>query len=55
MNMAGALGSFCSSLAFPFLLKITGQPQTYFLTAAALNVLAILCWIGMHPDRPLRK
>lgn len=55
MNMMGSLGSFCSSLAFPYLLKVTGTPQTYFLTAAALNVVAILCWIGMRPDQPLRK
>jgi ACS family glucarate transporter-like MFS transporter len=55
MNMAGSLGSFCSSLAFPYLLKVTGKPQTYFLMAAALNVLAIVCWIGVRPDRPLRK
>jgi hypothetical protein len=25
------------------------------LTAAALNVVAILCWMGMRPDQPLRK
>jgi ACS family glucarate transporter-like MFS transporter len=53
MNMMGSLGSFCSSLAFPYLLKVTGKPQAYFLTAAALNVVAILCWIGVRPDRPL--
>jgi ACS family glucarate transporter-like MFS transporter len=53
MNMMGSLGSFCSSLAFPYLLKITGKPQTYFLTAATLNVGAILCWLAMRPDRPL--
>jgi ACS family glucarate transporter-like MFS transporter len=53
MNMMGSLGSFCSSLAFPYLLKVTGNPQTYFLTAAALNAVAILCWIGVRPDRPL--
>ena len=55
MNMMGALGSFCSSLAFPYLLKATGKPQAYFLTAAALNVVAVLCWIGVRPDRPLGK
>ncbi len=53
MNMMGALGSFCSSLAFPYLLRITGTVQTYFWLAAALNVFAILCWLGMRPDLPL--
>jgi MFS transporter, ACS family, glucarate transporter len=53
MNMMGALGSFASSLSFPYLLKITGAVQTYFWLAAALNLFAILCWLGMRPDRPL--
>jgi ACS family glucarate transporter-like MFS transporter len=53
MNMMGALGSFASSLAFPYLLKITGAVQTYFWLTAALNVFAILCWLVMRPDQPL--
>jgi ACS family glucarate transporter-like MFS transporter len=53
MNMMGALGSFASSLSFPYLLKITGAVQTYFWLAAALNLFAILCWLGIRPDRPL--
>jgi nitrate/nitrite transporter NarK len=53
MNMMGSAGSFCSSLAFPFMLRTTGRPQAYFLVAAALNAIAILCWVGMRPDRPL--
>lgn len=55
MNMMGSLGAFCSSLAFPYLLKITGNPQTYFLAAAALDALAVLCWLGVRPERPLGK
>jgi nitrate/nitrite transporter NarK len=51
--MMGALGSFASSLAFPYLLKITGAVQTYFWLTAALNVFAILCWLAMRPDQPL--
>jgi ACS family glucarate transporter-like MFS transporter len=53
MNMMGALGSFANSLAFPHLLNITGDVQTYFWLTAALNVFAILCWLGVRPDRPL--
>ena len=53
MNMMGSLGAFCSSLAFPRLLEMTGGPRAYFQIAAALNVVAIICWIQMRPDRAL--
>ena len=53
MNTMGSLGSFVSSLAFPWLLKLTGTPETYFYAAAALDVVAIMCWLNMRPDRPL--
>jgi nitrate/nitrite transporter NarK len=48
MNMAGNLGGFVSTNAFPLLRRLTGSPTTYFQAAALLNVLAILCWWGMQ-------
>lgn len=51
MNMIGNLGSFVSSVTFPVLLSATGSAATYFYVAAALNVLAMLCWLRIRPDR----
>jgi ACS family glucarate transporter-like MFS transporter len=44
MNMAGNFGGFVSTNAFPWLRGLTGSPATYFQTAAALNLIAVLCW-----------
>lgn len=51
MNMIGSLGSFVSANAFPVLVAATGSASAYFFCAAALNVLAILCWFGMRSVR----
>lgn len=51
MNMVGNLGSFVSSVTFPALLQATGSATVYFYLAAALNVVAILCWSRVRPDR----
>jgi ACS family glucarate transporter-like MFS transporter len=51
MNMVGNLGSFVSSIAFPTLLQATGNVGVYFYLAAALNLVAILCWLRVRPDR----
>ena len=48
MNMIGNLGSFVSASIFPVLLRLTGSGSAYFLVAAALNGLAVLCWIWMR-------
>ena len=53
MNMAGNIGSLVTSLAFPYLLAWTGSTTPFFYLAAGLNVLAILLWTQMKPDRPL--
>jgi ACS family glucarate transporter-like MFS transporter len=53
MNMAGNLGSFVTALAFPYLLSATGSHVAFFYVAAGLNVLAILLWLGVRPERPL--
>ncbi len=49
MNMAGNLGSALVALAFPYLLLWTGKPQTFFHVGAALSVIAIACWLFIHP------
>jgi ACS family glucarate transporter-like MFS transporter len=53
MNMAGNLGSFVTALAFPYLLKWTGEVSVFFFTGAALNVLAAAAWLAIRPDRPI--
>ncbi len=52
MNMAGNLGSAIVAIAFPLLVNQCGAP-TFFYVGAALNVLAIFCWIGARPDRKI--
>ena len=49
MNMVGNFGSFASSIAFPWLIALTGSADAYFLLAALLNVAAIVCWLWMRP------
>lgn len=48
MNMLGNVGSFASANAFPYLERVTGSTSAYFLTAAVLNVIAIVCWFNMR-------
>jgi MFS transporter, ACS family, glucarate transporter len=47
MNMAGSFGALASANAFPWLHRWTGEFGAYFRIAAALNILAIACWVGM--------
>ena len=49
MNMAGNLGSFLTSLAFPYLQLLTGSTSVFFLVGAALNMVAILLWSRARP------
>jgi MFS transporter, ACS family, glucarate transporter len=49
MNMAGSFGAFVSANAFPFLHRLTGTADTYFRTAAVLNILGLLCWLWLRP------
>jgi ACS family glucarate transporter-like MFS transporter len=53
MNMAGNVGSFVTSLAFPYLLAATGSPDPFFLVGAGLNLMAALLWLAARPLRPL--
>jgi ACS family glucarate transporter-like MFS transporter len=48
MNMLGNVGSFVSANAFPYLERVTGSTSAYFLTAAVLNVIAMVCWFNMR-------
>ena len=48
MNMVGNFGSFVSANAFPYLYRLTGSANTYFRTAALLNLAAIVCWVWMR-------
>lgn len=51
MNMMGNIGSFVSSITFPILLRTTGSAAAYFYLAALLNIVAILCWLRIRPEK----
>jgi MFS transporter, ACS family, glucarate transporter len=53
MNMAGNVGSFVTSLAFPYLLIWTGSPSPFFIVGATLNAGAAILWMRARPDRPI--
>jgi len=53
MNMAGNLGSFATSLAFPYLEAWTGSTTLFFFQGAALNILAIGAWMAVRPEKRL--
>jgi len=44
MNMAGNLGSFLTSLAFPYLQLLTGSTTSFFVVGAGLNAIAVFLW-----------
>jgi ACS family glucarate transporter-like MFS transporter len=53
MNMAGNLGSAVVGLVFPVLVENYG-PRGFFLAGAALNVVAIVLWMLMTPQRHIQ-
>lgn len=53
MNMAGNIGAFVTSLAYYYLNTWSGTQTTFFVVAAALNAIAIGCWIVLDPKQPL--
>ena len=53
MNMAGNLGSFLTSLAFPYLEQWTGSHRPFFFVAAGLSVAAVVLWLFINPQRPV--
>ncbi len=54
MNMAGNLGAFATALAFPYLKGWFDSTTPFFYIGAVLNIVAVLLWFAIHPDRPLR-
>ncbi len=55
MNMAGNVGSFVTSLAFPYLLAWTGSSLPFFYVAAMINVIAIALWFRIDPTIALQE
>ena len=53
MNMAGNLGAFVTSLAFPYLILLTGSTTPFFLVGAVLNLAAFAAWFAIDPTRPI--
>jgi ACS family glucarate transporter-like MFS transporter len=63
MNMLGNIGSAASAIIFPFFIakvtipffaEKTGTGNSFFILAAALNLLAMCSWIFMNPLKKLR-
>ena len=54
MNMAGNIGSFATSLAFPYLLAWTGASTPFFFIAAGLNALAVALWFFIKPENSIQ-
>lgn len=54
MNMVGNIGAAFGAIVFPLLQdSTTGQAGLFFIMAASLNAVAILCWMFMNPTRRL--
>ena len=51
--MAGNLGAFVTSLAFPYLLLLTGPTSPFFLVSAVLNLACVGLWPGVDPTRAM--
>lgn len=57
MNMAGNIGSFVTSMAFPTLLAVAvtagwEEPhKAFFFVAASLNAVAVVCWLLLDPTK----
>jgi ACS family glucarate transporter-like MFS transporter len=64
MNMVGNIGSAFSAIIFPFfvaqvtipfLADSAGNANSFFVLAAAINLLAVFAWMGINPARKLLK
>ncbi|MFC1764133.1 MFS transporter [Planctomycetota bacterium] len=52
MNMVGNIGAAISLIIFPLLQdEATGSANRFFMLAIAVNVIAIICWCFMNPNR----
>jgi ACS family glucarate transporter-like MFS transporter len=63
MNMVGNLGAALSAVVFPFFVSkvtlpffapVTGNANSFFVFAAAMNLLAVVAWLFMNPLRKVR-
>jgi MFS transporter, ACS family, glucarate transporter len=56
MNMVGNIGAALSAILFPFFQDAqTGSANAFFILAAGLNVVAIIAWMFMNPQRSSEK
>jgi ACS family glucarate transporter-like MFS transporter len=56
MNMVGNIGAALSAITFPLLLnEKTGSANAFFVLAAGLNLVAIVSWLFMNPNRTSDK
>ena len=55
MNMAGNIGAFTTAIAYPYLKQWYASPEPFFYLAAGLNIVAIVTWMFMRAERPLRQ
>jgi len=52
MNMVGNIGAALSLIIFPLMInEETGSANAFFTLAIGINVLAIVCWCFMNPNR----
>jgi MFS transporter, ACS family, glucarate transporter len=52
MNMTGNIGAALSAIMFPlFQSAQTGSANAFFLLAAGMNMVAIVAWLFMNPNR----
>ena len=60
MNMVGNLGAAFSAVSFPFFISHvtipgiapeTGSANSFFVFAASVNLVAMICWTMMNPQR----
>ncbi len=64
MNMVGNMGAAVSAVAFPYFVanvtvpriaETTGTANSFFLFAATMNILAVVAWIFMNPQRRMKE
>ena len=64
MNMVGNMGAAVSAVAFPyfvanvtipFFAESTGTANSFFVFAAAMNVIAVIAWMFMNPRREIKE
>jgi hypothetical protein len=52
MNTMGSIGSFASSVSFPYLLRASGDARVFLLMAAVLNAGALISWSRLKGTAP---